>query len=74
MKKLHCILCALLWIVSTQFVLANVEIHSTQLTTVNGLSDNTVRHIYQDSKGFLWIATLNGLNRYDGNSIVNLLH
>lgn len=70
MKILHCILCALLWIVSTQFVLANVEIHSTQLTTVNGLSDNTVRHIYQDSKGFLWIATLNGLNRYDGNSFI----
>lgn len=70
MKKRHCIFCLLLWLLSAQLVLANVEIHSTQLTTVNGLSDNTVRHIYQDSKGFLWIATLNGLNRYDGNSFV----
>lgn len=70
MKKRHCIFCLLLWTVSVQFVFANIEIYSTQLTTVNGLSDNTVRHIYQDSKGFLWIATLNGLNRYDGNSFV----
>lgn len=49
---------------------ASIEIRSRQLTTVNGLSDNTIRHIYQDNKGFLWIGTLNGLNRYDGNTFV----
>ena len=47
---------------------ASIEIRSRQLTTVNGLSDNTIRHVYQDNKGFLWIGTLNGLNRYDGNA------
>lgn len=36
------------------------------LTTNDGLSHNGVSHIFQDKKGFIWISTLNGLNRYDG--------
>ncbi len=32
-----------------------------------GLSDRTAWHTTIDSKGFLWIATGNGLNRYLGN-------
>lgn len=31
-----------------------------------GLSTNTVLCISQDSKGFLWVGTIEGLNRYDG--------
>ena len=31
-----------------------------------GLSQSTVRKIVQDSLGFMWIATGDGLNRYDG--------
>jgi signal transduction histidine kinase len=37
-----------------------------QLTSENGLSDNSVLDMAQDASGFVWIATLNGLNRYDG--------
>jgi ligand-binding sensor domain-containing protein/two-component sensor histidine kinase len=32
----------------------------------HGLSQNTVHDILQDSKGFIWFATEDGLNRYDG--------
>jgi len=31
-----------------------------------GLSQNTVNCIYQDRKGFIWIGTNEGLNKYDG--------
>jgi signal transduction histidine kinase/ligand-binding sensor domain-containing protein/DNA-binding response OmpR family regulator len=31
-----------------------------------GLSNNTIRAIYQDRKGFIWFGTYDGLNRYDG--------
>ena len=34
-----------------------------------GLSNSTVQYIFQDSNGFLWISTADGLNRYDGNNI-----
>jgi len=38
------------------------------LTAENGLSDNRVTCFHKDKKGFMWIGTRNGLNRYDGHS------
>jgi len=38
-----------------------------QLGLEDGLSQNSVVAIAQDSLGFLWFATQDGLNRYDGN-------
>src|SRR6476619_3300967 len=35
-------------------------------TVSDGLVSNYVRRIYKDSKGFLWIATWEGLSKYDG--------
>jgi ligand-binding sensor domain-containing protein/signal transduction histidine kinase len=35
----------------------------------NGLSTNIVNAIYQDSKGWMWFSTSQGLNKYDGISI-----
>jgi len=37
-----------------------------QITLENGLSNSNVNCIVQDSNGFIWIGTENGLNRYDG--------
>jgi ligand-binding sensor domain-containing protein len=36
------------------------------LSRLDGLSNNRVVDITQDRTGFIWIATENGLNRYDG--------
>ena len=38
----------------------------TALTTKDGLSSNTVNSIVRDKFGLIWIATRDGLNRYDG--------
>ena len=32
----------------------------------DGLSQSAVRGILQDSQGFMWFCTQDGLNRYDG--------
>lgn len=42
--------------------------HIQHLSYKEGLSDRAAWHITQDSKGFVWIATDNGLNRYTGSS------
>ena len=40
-------------------------------TTRDGLPSNTITALYQDSRGFLWIGTNNGLSIYDGASFRN---
>lgn len=40
-----------------------------KLTNNDGLSQGTITEIVQDKQGFIWIGTLDGLNRYDGYDI-----
>lgn len=58
---------------SWTFLTFAFEIKTKQVTMADGLSNNTVRYLYQDSKGFIWMATANGLNRYDGHNFKLLL-
>jgi ligand-binding sensor domain-containing protein/PAS domain-containing protein len=37
-----------------------------RLTVKDGLSQGTINDIFQDEEGFLWFATENGVNLYDG--------
>ncbi len=39
-------------------------------TSNKELSSNLINQIYQDHIGFIWIATEDGLNRFDGNKFV----
>lgn len=40
-------------------------------TTDNGLSDSRILDIIQDEKGYIWLATENGLNKFDGYTFKN---
>ncbi|MGA7409029.1 MAG: two-component regulator propeller domain-containing protein, partial [Bryobacteraceae bacterium] len=46
------------------------DLKFTHLTTNDGLSQGFVSVILQDRRGFMWLATRDGLNRYDGNTFV----
>lgn len=44
-----------------------IEINIDHITTRDGLPANSVRCVFQDSRGFLWLGTINnGLCKYDG--------
>ena len=45
-----------------------------RLSIEEGLSQNSIICILQDSKGFLWLGTEDGLNRYDGYSFKTYYH
>jgi len=44
------------------------DIKFTHLLLKDGLSQSSVNCIFQDSKGFMWFGTHDGLNKYDGYS------
>ena len=50
------------------------RIRFERITTDNGLSSNNTSYIFQDKKGFLWISTQDGINRYDGYTFKYFKH
>ncbi|HWB91462.1 MAG TPA: two-component regulator propeller domain-containing protein [Puia sp.] len=42
----------------------------SHLSGEQGLSNSTIEAICQDNRGFMWIGTRDGLNRYDGHAIL----
>jgi len=40
----------------------------------NGLIHNSITSILQDSRGFIWVGTRGGLNRFDGNTFKTYLN
>jgi signal transduction histidine kinase/ligand-binding sensor domain-containing protein/DNA-binding response OmpR family regulator len=52
----------------------NQSLKFEHIGTREGLSQDDVSSIIQDSQGFMWIGTGNGLNRYDGYKFINYSH
>lgn len=44
----------------------SIELNFKYYKVEDGLSSNTVYAVLQDSRGFMWFGTENGLNRFDG--------
>jgi hypothetical protein len=44
----------------------NCVLRFDHISIEQGLSQSSARVIFQDSRGFLWFGTEDGLNRYDG--------
>ncbi|PCH73445.1 MAG: hybrid sensor histidine kinase/response regulator [Flavobacteriaceae bacterium] len=44
------------------------------LSTKDGLSQGSVLAILQDTKGYLWFGTRDGLNKYDGSKFISYRH
>jgi len=63
MKRL---LKALLLIAALSYVTPAQEYIFQQLTVDDGLSQSTVFAALQDSRGYMWFGTIDGLNKYDG--------
>ncbi|WP_158027271.1 sensor histidine kinase [Labilibacter marinus] len=42
-----------------------------RFTEADGLVDNTVQDLVIDKEGYLWVATNNGVSKYDGEKFVN---
>ncbi len=59
-----------LWLFLTIQVYGIDNYRVTQISTDKGLSNNQVNAVLQDSKGFMWFGTAEGLNRYDGYEFV----
>lgn len=50
------------------------KLYFKTLTVNDGLSQHDVSCVLQDSYGFIWIGTYDGLNRYDGFNVLNFSH
>ena len=49
----------------------HAQLQLNKISGTEGLSQNTVKSIIQDSNGFIWVGTYNGINKYDGYSMVH---
>ncbi len=49
-------------------------IRFNRLTQHDGLSNNVIQTLLQDKQGFLWVGTVDGLNRYDGYEFQTFVH
>ncbi len=45
------------------------EVRFEQVTVDDGLSNNGITAVLEDSRGYLWVGTRQGLNRYDGYGV-----
>lgn len=73
-KPLFTISITLFFVTEILAINAPAELRFSRLGNKQGLSNSTVISIVQDKNQMLWIATFDGLNRYDGYSFKTYHH
>src|ERR1700758_2005055 len=76
MKRCLKNICLLLAISTAQYAgrLQGQPYYFNHYPVESGLSNNSVECSIQDDDGFLWIGTINGLNRFDGYTFKTFYH
>ncbi|HET9571550.1 MAG TPA: two-component regulator propeller domain-containing protein [Bacteroidales bacterium] len=69
MKRNMLLILLMLFSLCSEIFPNSLDYYFTRINGENGLSQNNVKSILQDSWGFMWFGTRNKLNRYDGISI-----
>src|SRR2546426_11512331 len=64
----QCLIAALLYC-ATEVCAQHLPVR--RFSVNDGLANNAVRCIFQDSKGYLWFGTNDGLSRFDGYRFTN---
>ncbi|PWK79377.1 signal transduction histidine kinase [Mucilaginibacter oryzae] len=67
MNSFKCYLVLLLQAITLCAFPQNRPLHFQHIGSNEGLSELNINAIFQDSRGFIWVGTRDGLNRYDGN-------
>jgi len=74
LRKLKLNACKFVCYLSVSFFSQNALADLEQLTVQDGLSSNQATCVYKDNRGFVWVGTYNGLNRYDGHEVTIFKH
>ncbi len=64
----------ILLLISNIHNINSINYQLTRLSSDDGLSQQDVECLIQDKAGLIWLASYDGLNRYDGNSITIFKH
>lgn len=70
-----CSICHSLFIYGDNVVVAIISVFNPtvscfrSVTVSEGLSHNTINAIYKDTRGFVWLGTQMGLDRFDGVNV-----
>ena len=64
----------ILYLVCPFVLSAQSLMHVRYYSAKDGLSQNTVADFLQDDKGYIWMATWNGLEKFDGYTFTNYFH
>ncbi|MBS5126390.1 MAG: hypothetical protein KHZ09_13395 [Clostridium sp.] len=75
LKKILTMVCIISFIsISTSYANIIENFNFKNITIEDGLSQSTVKTIYQYSRGYIWVGTDAGLNKYNGYEFKQYKH